>query len=245
MKTGRFYGVGVGPGEAELMTLKAVRVIKDASVIAVPRSADSSVDGLSKALSIVEQVVSLVGKEILELDFPMTRDREALGASRRKAAGAIGAHLKAGRDAVFLTLGDPFFYSTFGYLIPYVRADAPGAPIEVVPGVTSFCASAARALRPVAEAGESVAVIPAAYDMNDIRAALVAFDTVVLMKVNKTMDKIIDILAESGLEDKAVFVSRAGWPGERIVTDIASLRGETLDYFSLIIIRKGRERGMR
>lgn len=239
MKTGGFYGVGVGPGSAELMTLKAVRVIKEASVVAVPRSADSSADGLSKALSIVEQVVCLDGKIILELDFPMTREKEALAASRRKAAGAIGAHLRAGRDAVFLTLGDPFFYSTFGYLIPYVRADAPGAPIDAVPGVTSFCAAAALALRPIAEAGESVAVIPAAYDMNAVKAAMAAFDTVVLMKVNKAIDKIADILAESGLEDKAVFVSRAGWPGERIVTDIASLRGESLDYFSLIIIRKG------
>jgi len=242
LKTGWFYGVGVGPGEAELMTFKAVRVIEESSVIVVPKSADSSSDGLSKALTIVEQVVSLQDKLVVELDFLMTRDKKALEASRRKAAGVISAHLKAGRDAVFLTLGDPFFYSTFGYLIPYVAADVPGAVIGAVPGVTSFCASAARALMPVAEGGESVAVIPAVYDINDVRAALVAFDSVVLMKVNKNIDMIIDALVESGLEDRSVFVSRAGWPNERVVTDISSLRGQSLDYFSLIIVRKAWKR---
>lgn len=239
LKTGRLYGVGVGPGEAELITIKAARVITDSPVIAIPKSADSSADGRSKALVIVEQLISLDGKEIIELDFPMTRDKDALAASRRKAAGAIAAHLKAGRDVAFITLGDPLFYSTFGYLVPFVRQEAPGAPIEAVPGVTSFCASAAAALMPIAEAGESVAVIPAAYNMDEVRAALAGFDTVILMKVNKTIDRVVDLLIETGLERKAVFVSRAGWPQERVVTDIASLKRESLDYFSLIIIRKG------
>ncbi|OGQ60524.1 MAG: precorrin-2 C(20)-methyltransferase [Deltaproteobacteria bacterium RIFCSPLOWO2_02_FULL_53_8] len=239
LKTGRLYGVGVGPGEAELITIKAARVINDSPVIAIPKSADSSADGRSKALVIVEQLIALDAKEILELDFPMTRDKDALLASRAKAAGAICLHLKAGRDVVFITLGDPLFYSTFGCLVPFVRQAAPEAVIEAVPGVTSFCASAAAAMMPIAEAGESVAVIPAAYDLEDVRAALSAFDTVILMKVNKVIDKVVALLIETGLERKAVFVSRAGWSEERVVTDVASLKGEVLDYFSLIIIRKG------
>lgn len=238
LKTGKLYGVGVGPGETELITIKAARVISDCPVIAIPKSADSSADGRSKALAIVERLISLDGKAILELDFPMTRDKDALTASRRVAALAIAAYLKVGRDVAFITLGDPFFYSTFGYLVPFVRQEAPAAAIEAVPGVTSFCASACAAMMPIAEGGESVAVIPAAYNLENVRAALAAFDTVILMKVNKTIDKVVDMLIETGLERKAVFVSRAGWPEERIVTDIASLKGESLDYFSLIIIRK-------
>lgn len=239
LKTGRLYGVGVGPGSAELITIKAARVINEAHVIAIPRSADSSADGRSKALTIVEQLFSLEGKEIVELDFPMTRDKASLAASRRKAAGVIAEHLKAGRDAAFITLGDPLFYSTFSYLVPFVRQAVPDVVIETVPGVTSFCAAASAAMMPIAEGAESVAVIPAAYNLDNVRSALAAFDTVILMKVNKIVDKVVDLLIESGLEHKAVFVSRAGWPEERVVTDLASLRHETLDYFSLIIIRKG------
>lgn len=237
-KIGTLYGVGVGPGDAELMTRKAYRILNESQVIAVPRSVDSAEDGLSKALSIVEQAITLTGKVILELDFPMTRDKDALGASRRKAAGAIAAHLAAGRDAAFITLGDPLLYSTFSYLMPFVRKAIPEARIEVIPGVTSFCSAAAAACIPLVEAGEKLYVIPAAYDMEEVKTALTAFDTVVLMKVNKSIDKVVDLLSGMGLDNNATFVSRAGWPGQEIVSGVAGLKGRKLDYFSLIIVKK-------
>ncbi|MBI5563191.1 MAG: precorrin-2 C(20)-methyltransferase [Deltaproteobacteria bacterium] len=239
-KTGVLYGVGVGPGDAELMTRKAVRILGEAQVIAVPKSAEASADGLSKALSIAGAVVDMTGKTVVELPFPMTRDKERLRASRAAAASVVAGHLAAGRDAAFITLGDALLYSTFGYIVPFVKELLPDARVDYVPGITSFSAAAALSGMPLAESGERLAVIPAAYDMEEARGALAAFDTVVFMKVNRAIDRITALLEEVGVADRAVFVSRAGWPGEQVVTDISELKGATLDYFSLIIVRKGR-----
>lgn len=235
LRTGVLSGVGVGPGDPELMTLKAVRVIESAGALAVPRSEAGS---QSQALAIASKAASLDGKEIIELSFPMTKDRGALAASRRLAAGLICERLSAGVDVAFITLGDPLFYSTFSYLVPLVRELCPGAQVRSVPGVTSYSAAASLLGEPLAETDERVIIIPAAYDMERVREALASADTVVLMKVNRNLDSLIDMLEGSGLAAASCFVSRAGWPGQEIVRDITSLRGTRADYFSMIIVRK-------
>lgn len=238
---GIFYGVGVGPGDPDLMTIKALKVLKGSAVLAVPRSADSSPEGLSQALSIVKKAVDLEGKEILELLFPMTKDRDVLREARKAAALAIAERLKRGQDVCFITLGDPMLYSTFSYLMPFIREALPGADIKAVPGVTSFSAASSAAVLPLAESDEKVIIIPAAYDIGEVRKAidrLSGAGTIVLMKVNRVMDALIAMLSEARLADKALFVSRAGWPGEEIVTGIKSLKGRKLDYFSIVIIKK-------
>lgn len=235
MRKGAFYGVGVGPGDPELITIKAVNVLKAADIVAVPRSADK---GSSRALDIVKGIVDFNGKEILELPFPMTKDRAALEASRRQAASSVAERLAAGQDVAFITLGDPLFFSTFSYLVPFIKEFEPGAAIKSVPGVTSFSAAASCLSVPLAETDERVIIVPAAYELDKVREALSSADTIVLMKVNRAIDGIIDLLSEAGLADKAFFVSRAGWPGEELITDIAGLRGSKPDYFSMIIIRK-------
>lgn len=235
MRNGVFYGVGVGPGDPELITLKAVNVLKSSAVIAVPRSSDK---GSSRALEIIKGVFDFDGKEILELPLPMTKDRAALDVSRRQAASLVAQRLEKGQDVAFITLGDPLIFSTFSYLIPFVKELAPGSGIKAVPGVTSFSAAASLRCVPLAETDERVIIVPAAYELEKVRDALASADTVVLMKVNRAIDGIIELLKEAGLIDKAFFVSRAGWPEEEIVTDLTTIKGTKPDYFSMIIIRK-------
>lgn len=234
-KTGTFFGVGVGPGDPELMTLKALRVLKDTPVIAAPKS--SNVDAGSNALDIIKGSIDMEGKIILELPLPMTKDKAALKAGRDKAAAELAGMLEKGLDTAFVTLGDPMLYSTFSYLVPLVRERLPDARIEAVAGVTSFCAAASSAMLPIAEGNARVAVVPSAYDLEDVRQALKTFDTVILMKVNKAMDGIIKLLEDESLLNNAVFVSRASRPDAEIVKDLKSLRGRDVGYFSLIIVK--------
>ena len=232
---GVLYGVGVGPGDPELLTLKAVRVLSGTKVIAIPKSKG---DADSMALSVIEKAVDLKDKEILELLLPMTKDKGILAQARKDAASLVCEKLKQGKDVACISLGDPLFYSTFSYLVPLVADILTEAAIKIIPGVSSINAAAGSALLPIAEADERVAVIPAAYEDGRLRDVLQTFDTIILMKVNKTMDRALNILDELGLKDKAVFVERAGWPEERIVRDLNSLKGKTSDYFSLVIVKK-------
>jgi precorrin-2/cobalt-factor-2 C20-methyltransferase len=235
LRNGVFYGVGVGPGDPELITLKAINVLKSSAVIAVPRSSDK---GSSRALDIIKGVFDFGGKEILELPLPMTKDRAALDASRREAATLVAQRLDKGQDVAFITLGDPLIFSTFSYLVPFVKELSPLSGIKAVPGVTSFSAAASLQCVPLAETDERVIIVPAAYELEKVREALASADTVVLMKVNRAIDGIIELLTGAGLIDKAFFVSRAGWPEEEVVTDLNTIKGTKPDYFSMIIIRK-------
>jgi precorrin-2/cobalt-factor-2 C20-methyltransferase len=235
VKAGIFYGVGVGPGDPELITIKAVNVLKASAVIAVPRSSDK---GTSRALEIIKGMLDFKGKELLELPFPMTKDREELASSRRQAASLVAERLSKGQDVAFITLGDPLVFSTFSYLIPFVRELAPLSGIKAVPGVTSFSAAASLLSMPLAETDERVIIVPAAYELEKVSQALLSADTVVLMKVNRAIDAIIGLIEDAGLAGKSFFVSKAGWPEEEIVTDLMKIKGTKPDYFSMIIIRK-------
>ncbi len=232
---GILYGIGVGPGDPELLTLKAVRILNETKIIAIPKSKG---DAESVVLSIVEKVVDLKDKEILELVLPMTKDKAILAKARRDAAALLCGRLRQGQDVACITIGDPLFYSTFSYLIPLVAELLPEVEVKIVQGVSSLNAAAGAALLPLAEADERVAIIPAAYEDERLRDVLWKFDTIVLMKVNKVMDRTLNILDELALKDKAVFVERAGWPEERVVRDLNSLKGKIADYFSLVIVKK-------
>ena len=234
-KLGKLYGIGVGPGDPELLTLKAARVLRETDVIAVPKSKEES-DSI--ALSIVKGTVDLSNKETLELMFPMTKDKKVLTRAREEAAAAIYERLLAGSDVACITLGDPMFYSTFSYLIPLLRERVPGVEIEIVPGISSVMASAALTVTPLTEADERIAVIPATYESDKIRHILETFDTVVLMKVNRVFDKVLGLLEELGLKGNAAFVERCGGANQRVVRDLDSLKDEKLNYLSMVIVKK-------
>ena len=235
IKTGKLYGIGVGPGDPELLTLKAVRILREADVVAIPKSKEES-DSI--ALSIVKGTVDLSKKETLELMFPMTKDKEVIGKAREEAAAAICERLLSGKDVACITIGDPMFYSTFSYLIPLLRERIPDVEIEIVPGISSVMASAAVTVTPLTEANERIAVIPATYESDKIRHILETFDTVVLMKVNRVFEKILGLLNELGLKENAVFIERCGGENQRVVKNLDSLKGERLDYLSMVIVKK-------
>lgn len=247
--TGRLSVIGIGPGDPELLTLKAVRIIKESPVLCVPKGRE---EGSSLALSIVEKAVSLEGKEIIEAHFPMRKTKgkqsavsaqrsanhdPALDAKWNETAGAIVTQLNKGKDVAFLTLGDPTIYSTFFYLYDKLLDLHPGLNIEIIPGVSSINASAAMANISLGLGNERIAILPANY-LDNLKATLEMFDTVVLMKVNKVLDEIIKLLQEMDLIGNAVCVSRAGMEDEIIFRDITKIKQEGLNYFSMVIVRK-------
>jgi len=158
--------------------------------------------------------------------------------SRRQAAALIAERLCRGQDVAFITLGDPLLYSTFSYLMPFVKELSPDTEIRAVPGITSFSAAASLIPAALAETDSKVIIIPAAYDLDRVKEALSYADTVVILKVNRAIDKLIDLIADAGLSKGSFFVSRAGWPQEEVVTNLEELRGKKPDYFSMLIVRK-------
>lgn len=238
MKTGMLYGIGVGPGDPELLTLKALRVLNGAAVLAYPKSSETASENESKAYSIV-RAAGVDGNEPLELLFPMTKDANALEEARKAAAASIIERLKEGKDVAFITLGDPMLYSTFSYLVPLIKEA--GAEVRSIPGVTSFSAAASIAIAPLAESDERLIVIPASVGVEEIRKRWNEFDTIVLMKAGRFLDKIIDLALELGVADSSVFASRVGWKDEEVVRGIGKLKGRKAGYFTMVILRKARE----
>jgi len=241
---GRLYAVGVGPGDPELLTLKAVRILGQVGSICVPRGTEG---GESLALSIANKAASLDGKEIVEAYFPMKAGLShgaELDAQWSETISMILDRLKRGIDTAFITIGDPGLYSTFFYLYDRLLNECPGLQIEIVPGISSVSASAARAGISLASGDERIAILPANY-ASDLEGVFERFDTVVLMKVYRVFDKVRKALSDLGLLERAVYVSRAGMADEMIRRDLDSLGSQKLDYFSLVIVRKQRTGGTR
>lgn len=238
-KAGRLYVVGIGPGDPELMTLKAVRILKEAPCIFVPKGRE---EGTSLALSIVQKTLSLDNKEIVEAYFPMkktmgTADTGELDIKWNETVDAVVSRLDRGMDAAFITIGDPAVYSTFFYLYDRLLERMPALNIEIVPGISSINAAAARAGLYLGLGNDRIAILPANY-LDGLQETLEKFDTVVLMKVSTVFDTIRDTLIELGLASGATYVARAGMEDERIRKDIRTVKEEDLNYFSLVIVRK-------
>jgi precorrin-2/cobalt-factor-2 C20-methyltransferase len=240
MKRATLYGIGVGPGDPELITVKGAAILARCRRVFVPKARTAAE---SLALNIAERYVG-GGAEIRELLFPMTADREELSRRWGEAAEAIIEVLAAGEDACFLTLGDPLMYSTYIYLLRELRARMPDAPVVTVPGVTAFSAAAALAEFAVGEGKSRVTVVPAVDDLDSVRRALAAGGTVVLMKIGKRLPEVLGLLEEAGVADRTAFVSRAGLEGERVETGISRLRGEAEEagYLSIILVHAGEEK---
>lgn len=237
-KPGTLYGVGVGPGASDLLTLRGQQILCTSPVVCLPASAQ----GQSYAGRIIEHLLDLERQEVLLAQFPMQRDPELARPVREQVAAKVLERLHAGLDVAFATEGDPLLYSTFGYLLEIVKRSSPEIPIEVVPGVSAITAAAASACLPLAAWGERVAIIPAAHALrqtrsDDLRQICQFFDTVVLLKVHTVFDGLLDILEELDLAQHAVFVRRCSTECEEIIWDLARLRKQKLDYFSLVIVR--------
>lgn len=229
--------VGLGPGDPELITLKGLRAIQGADVIFVPRSRDGR---QSLALRIAEPWLDRTEQQVVELPLPMTRNPDLLVPAWQAAADTILEHLGGGRKGVYLLLGDPLLYGTFTYIWQILASDAPQLAIEIIPGITSFAATAALAQLPLSTTSDRVAILPASYetDADALRRLLNDYDTVILMKVGPVMPQIVEALDELDLIEHAVYAERVGMPEEVIVKDVRSLRGQRRPYLSLLIVRR-------
>ncbi|HHT9107971.1 MAG TPA: precorrin-2 C(20)-methyltransferase [Candidatus Wunengus sp. YC63] len=233
MKTGNFYGIGLGPGDPELLTLKALNTIQTTDCIFVPKS-DTKEDSL--ALDIVKDYVK--GKRVIEQIYPMTKDKQTLNAAWLKAAEEIHNEVKKGYNAVYLTLGDPMTFSTYIYLLRHLNTMLPEKAIHTIPGITSYNAAACAANYPLLTGDERLAVIPIPKDISELRPILESFDTVVMMKVAKKLDEVIQLLEDMKLFENALFASYIGQKDAYITCDIVSLKGSGRGYMSVLIVRR-------
>jgi len=231
----KIYAVGVGPGDPELLTRKAERIIRQAPVICAPTG---QADAASYALSIIEELLDRSRQEILSMVFPMMKKGPALEAAWEEAANEVIARIDRGEDVAFITIGDPCLYSTFLYIYRIIRDKRADISIEIIPGISSINAAAAAAGIPLGIAGERIAILPATYENEDLRKTLSEFDTIVLMKVSRVFDRVYPLLCELGLDKGSVFIRRVGSPAQEVISDLSSLVGKELDYLSMLIVRK-------
>lgn len=233
-KIGKLYGVGIGPGDPKLLTLRAKEVLESVSTIFVPKGKE---EASSYARTIIEEVIARP-KAYVELVFPMTKDKNVLRAHWKKAAQRIALDVKKNKQAAFVTIGDPFIYSTYIYLLKALAKSFPQIAVETIPGITSFGAAASRAGLPLVERNEKLAVLPVTKGLTGLKQALREFDTVVLMKVGAKLEKVVRLLHEMKLDKNAVLASRLGQQKEIIVRDLSSLKDKKLGYLSVIIVKK-------
>lgn len=236
MKIGTLYGIGIGPGDPELLTVKGVRLLESCRHVFVPRGRKVAE---SLALTIAERYVN-PGTAIISIEFPMTRDPVALEKRWQENSKPIADVLKSGQDACYLTLGDTLLYSTYVYLMRALAELVPGVKIVTVPGVTSVAAAAALAGFPLGVGDRSMTILPVGKDIEAIASALESHGTVVLMKIGKKLPRILDLLEAHGAIDEAVFVARAGLNGQRVVTDLRRLKAEPPEtgHLSVILIHR-------
>ncbi len=232
---GTFYGIGVGPGDPELLTVKAINALKKIDVLIAPKTEKKSD---SVALSIAQPYLK-PSVEIIYQTFPMVKDfaeeKEVFEANKEE----ILRELCGGKNVGFATLGDPMFYSTYIYIFKLLEPC--GVKIVTIPGVPAFLAIAAHIGRPLAYGNDILTIIPATAELDAIKNFLDKADATVLMKVYKNFPEIVDALKSNGMIDEAVLVSRCGLDDEKIIADIAVHKDEHLNYLSTILTRRNHD----
>ena len=231
---GTFYGVGLGPGDPELLTRKAMRILSEVDWIFYPFEARTGTSFSRRILS----ALAVPTAKCRQVSLGMSQDRGPDQYTYATAAEAMAREVRQGKSVAWVTQGDPLFYSTFIHLYLEMRRRFPDVPITIVPGVTSPSAAAAAAGVPVSLLEEKVAVVPAVYGLDHLPALLSDFATVFLMKVNSVFDQLLETLAMLPYGVHAVYAEQVGTPAERLVTDLHTLRGQKLSYFSLVILRQ-------
>lgn len=221
MKKGKLYGVSVGPGDPELMTLKAVRIIREADIIALPHSDKEKCAAYKIAVQAVPEIEQ---KELLMIPMPMTKDKERLSEAHRAGTEAIAEKLRQGKTIAFLTLGDVSVYSSCQYI--YQPIKAMGEDTELISGVPSFCAAAARLDRPLVSGNSQLHIIPVSYGVEDCRRLE---GVKVLMKPGKAMEEIKRL----GLD--ICGVENCGMEGERVYMNAKEIN-EKQGYYSIFIV---------
>ena len=222
---GKLYGVGVGPGDPELMTLKAVRVIKDCDYIAVP--ADD--ENICLAYKIASKAVDITDKPYITVPMPMTKNAEELEKFHTNGANKIAAFLRQGKNIAFLTLGEPTIYATYIYI--HKKIEAMGYETEIVSGIPSFCAAAARLNIPLAEQEQQIHIIPTSYQPKE---ALEFSGTKVFMKIGSKMEWLKKHLNDTGAD--VYMVENCGLENESVCYSAEELNDKA-GYYSIVIVK--------
>lgn len=228
MKKGKFYGIGVGVGDPENITVKATKKLHEVDVIVLPEA--KSGEG-STAFNIVKEYVKS-NVEQMFLEFPMIKDVEARKVFRKNNADKISAELEKGKNVAFLTIGDPMTYSTYTYVLEYIADDV---EVETVAGITSFNSIAARLNVPLMIGDEDLKVV-SVNRKTDIYKEIENNDNLVLMKISRNFEKIKKAIIETGNKENAVIVSDCGKENEVVYWDIESV--DEVPYFSTMILKK-------
>ena len=233
--------VGCGPGDPELLTVKAVKAIKNADVIMCPTSKEGKP---SMALSVVSSILAEANKqEIVNLVFPMTKDKEILENTWKKNARILADSVISGKKVVYLTVGDPYLYSTWIYLHREITKENPEIKITVIPGIVSMFTFASKVGISLAEGAEKMAVIPSCYDLSRVKEIAKNCDTMVFLKDGHYFDQVIKLLREAGFSENSVFAI-----GQDLGTDQEIVRKMTLGevtnetittkYFSIMVVKR-------
>jgi precorrin-2/cobalt-factor-2 C20-methyltransferase len=242
---GTFYVVGAGPGDPKLLTLKGAEVLEKCPVWFIPTAFKDT--SKSIAFDIASAIVSSADKTILNHYFPMKKIHrgEAIKPEVKEAwengAKAIMEHLKAGRDVVMPTLGDPGIYSTALYVCETLQAFGSPFTINIIPGVPAIAATAAEAQLPLCLGDDRLVIIPATFENEKIKELLCHAEAAAFMKVGQALDRLIPLIEELGLIDHTVLVERASLPDQRIWYDIRKAKDEKLHYFSTMLVRSAHD----
>ena len=234
-KLGIFYGIGVGPGDPELITLKGHRILQETSVIAYPEAASG---GGSYAAEIIGKLINVSEKEMLSLEFPMTKDKAVLEAKWNLAVDHVIKPLEEGRDVVFVSEGDPLFFSTFIHLMEKIKERDSRLKIHIVPGISSMLGAAAALGWGLVVGDQKFAVIPATADMEEMAEEIDHHDTVVFYKVAKVIRPLVELLKTKNLAQKSAIVSKVTSAEEKIYYDLNDVPESGIPYLSLLVVRK-------
>ncbi len=234
-------GIGVGPGDPELLTVKAVKAIQNADIIMCPASKE---DRPSIALSVVDSLIDKSkNQEIVKLIFPMTKDQDVLKETWKRNAKIMAETVQSGKNVVYLTVGDPFLYSTWIYMHKDLTEKYPEMNISVIPGIVSMFTFASKVGVSIAEGAEKVAIIPSCYDLSSVKEIAKNSESMIFLKDGRYFDQVIDVLKESGFPDDSIFAI-----GQDLGTENEIIRKMTLGevnndtlttkYFSILVVKR-------
>lgn len=230
---GILYGVGVGPGDPELITVKGLRLLQTAPVVAFPA-------GLRGKPGIAEQIVEPWldrGQERVPLVFPYVQEEETLEQAWQVAAETVWDFLRLEKDVVFVSEGDVSFYSTFTYLAQTLQRSHPQAQVQVVPGISSPMAAAAALGIPLTVRSQRLTILPALYSVADLETAIAQSDVIVLMKVSSVYEQVWAVLKQHQLLPHSSVVERATQPNQVVYRGLCDRPHLDLPYFSLLIVQ--------
>lgn len=236
--SGTLYGIGVGPGDPELMTLKAVRILSRVDMVF---TAASTKNDYSLAVTIAQAHIP-EQTPVRSLAFPMTQNAQETSRAWADHARTLVAELETGKNLAFLTLGDPLTYSTFGYILKNIREIAPHIPVETVPGITSYQAAAARLNTPLVEGEEALLLVSGVQGGDRLRQCGGKPENVVFLKAYRNVPDIALALEEAQMLTNSVGVVRCGQEDEEIIRDLRAFTDRPPGYWTLIIAKQGEEK---